>query len=208
MISCSLMVTLPNTWLTLLFNIFTAKSVKKGAHRYQILDHISDHRVDKTAVKQAKGWITAKNGRRTRKMTTKGWYFKAEWRDGTSTWVPLKEIKEECPVQVAEYAQMNEKLEEPALAWWTPHVLRNHDRIIAKVKSRSQKKTHKYGIKIPGSVAEAYQLDKENDNSFWADAIRLEMKENRVAFDILDNNRQVEPERIYLVCYTLLIKNP
>ena len=36
------------------------------------------------------------------------------------------------------------------------------------------------------SVREAYQLDRENGNTYWADAIELEMKEIRVAFDILD----------------------
>ena len=177
--------------------------VDEEGHRYQVLDHISDHRVDDTAVKQADAWITAKNGKRSRRMTTKGWYFQVEWRDGTSTWVPLKDIKEDSPVQVAEYAEMNELLDEPALAWWAPHVLRNKDKIIAKVKSRSQKKTHKYGIKIPTSVREAYQLDKENGNTYWADAIDLEMKENRVAFDILDDDRRVEPGRIYLECYMI-----
>ena len=66
-----------------------------------------------------------------------------------------------------------------------------------------KKKTHKYGIKIPRSVKEAYQLDKENGNTHWTDAIKLEMQENRVAFDILDHGRQVEPGRIYLECYII-----
>ena len=107
--------------------------VDAEGHRYQILDHISDHRKDGKALKTSEGWITAKNGKKFRKMTTKGWYFKAEWKDGTSTWVPLKDIKEDSPVQVAEYAELNGIMDEPAMAWWAPHVLKKRDNIIAKV---------------------------------------------------------------------------
>ena len=85
-------------------------------------------------------------------MTTKGWFFKAEWKDGTSTWVPLKNIKVDSPIQVSEYAESSGIIEEPALAWWSPHVLKKRDQTITKVKSRSKKKTHKYGIRIPRSV--------------------------------------------------------
>ena len=94
-------------------------------------------------------------------------------------------------------------MDKPSMAWWAPHVLKKQDDIIAKVKSRMKKKTHKYGIKIPRSVKEAYQLDKENGNTYWTDAVKLEMQENRVAFDIMDRGRQVEPGRIYLECYMI-----
>ena len=177
--------------------------VDEEGFRYQVLDHISDHRVDKTALKTSEAWVTARNGRRSRKMTTKGWYFKAEWKDGTSTWVPLKDIKEDSPVQVAEYAHTNEIIHEPALAWWAPHILKHRDRVIAKVKSRSKKKTHKYGIQIPRNVREAYELDTANKNTYWADAISAEMTENRVAFDILEQDQKVEPGRKYLECYMI-----
>ena len=52
--------------------------VDEDRHCYQILDHISNHRKDNRALKSAEGWITAKNGQKFQKMTTKGWYFKAE----------------------------------------------------------------------------------------------------------------------------------
>jgi hypothetical protein len=33
-----------------------------------------------------------------------------EWRDGSATWVPLKELKQSNPVEVAEYAVANRLL--------------------------------------------------------------------------------------------------
>ncbi len=45
------------------------------------------------------------------------------------------------------------------------------------------------GISDPGlhpvTVKEAYDLDRKNGNTFWADAIAKEMKEVRIAFNIL-----------------------
>jgi hypothetical protein len=73
-------------------------------------------------------------------MTTKGWKLHLEWKDGTTDWLPLKDLKESYPVQVAEYAVANKISEKPAFAWWVPYVLR--ERIIKKVKTRYWKRTH------------------------------------------------------------------
>ena len=48
------------------------------------------------------------------------------------------------------------------------------------------KKTHKFGIELPKSVAHALELDRQNGNTLWADAIAKEMKDVRPAFRILD----------------------
>ena len=49
------------------------------------------------------------------------------------------------------------------------------------VKSRIKKRTHKFGIELPGPVHEAYEINNKNENHFWRDAIIKEMKNNRVA---------------------------
>ena len=51
----------------------------------------------------------------------------------------------------------------------------------------------KFGIAVPGTVDEAYALDKANGNSFWSDAIEKELKNVRVAFKLLDDNEAVLP---------------
>ena len=59
--------------------------VDEEGHRFQLLDRISNHRNDNTAIKCGYKWIVAKNGRRSRKHTTKGWYLEVQWRDGTTS---------------------------------------------------------------------------------------------------------------------------
>ena len=53
-------------------------------------------------------------GKKTRKKTTTGWNLEVEWKDGTTSWLPLKEIKETNPVEVANYAISNQLDTEPA----------------------------------------------------------------------------------------------
>ena len=81
-------------------------------------------------------------------------------------------LKESNPVETAKYASARKLNEEPAFAWWVPYTLLNCDRIIAGVNSRLRKATHKYGIEIPNSVADAARIDRNNGNTFWMDAIK------------------------------------
>eukprot|EP00957_Ditylum_brightwellii_P190529 14502537-Ditylum_brightwellii.AAC.1 len=50
------------------------------------------------------------------RITTKGWSFLVECSDGSSDCVPLKDLKESYPVQVAECAIANRIKDEPTLA--------------------------------------------------------------------------------------------
>ena len=56
-------------------------------------------------------------------------------------------MKESYTPQVAEYAVASHIDQEPAFAWWVPHVMRKKEVIISKVKSAYWLTTHKYGIK-------------------------------------------------------------
>ena len=46
---------------------------------------------------------------------------------------------------------------------------------MSKVNSKYWERTQKYGIRIPKIVQDAYAIDAENGDSYWADAIREEM---------------------------------
>ena len=72
--------------------------------------------------------------------------------------------------------------------WWIAHVLRKRTRILKKVKSKYWERTHKYGIRLPHSIKEALEIDDQNKNHDWEDAIRMEMKNNRVAFEEYDGD--------------------
>ena len=60
-----------------------------------------------------------------------------------------------------------------------------------KRSTRYLKKTHKFGIELPKTVAEACALDKKNCNIYWADAIVKEMQSARIAFKTLENGEHV-----------------
>ena len=52
---------------------------------------------------------------------------------------------------------------------------------MTKIKSKYWQRTHKYGIRVPKSVDEAYEEDKRNSNSLWTEAIAEEIEKIRKA---------------------------
>ena len=67
-------------------------------------------------------------------------------------------------------------------------MLRKRDVIIASVVQRARKTMHTYGIEMPTDIEHAKRLDEKNDNTFWIDAIKKEMHDVGVAFEILDSD--------------------
>lgn len=165
-------------------NLFA--QVDSEGRRLLLIDDIVDHRKSDEAVPSEDGFITSKNGRKQRRQTTKGWELLVRWKDGAETWTTLKDLKESFMVQVAEYSIRSAIDKEPAFAWWVPHVMKKRNSIVAKVKSKYWQKTHKYGIEIPKSVAEAKRLDLKNGNTLWWDSICQEMASVRIAFEEYD----------------------
>jgi hypothetical protein len=139
-------------------NIYTQID-DKGRH-LMLLKELTDHRKGDDAIDIANGFIVMPNGRRVRKRTTKGWKLQVKWKDGTTTWVPLKDLKETNPVEVAEYAIANNIHQEPAFAWWVNTVMQRRDRIVAKLQKKYWRMDYKFGIRIPKTVDEALQIDK------------------------------------------------
>ena len=95
----------------------------------------------------------------------------------------MKDMKESYPIETAEYAIQARIHEDPAFAWWVPHVIKKRKAIISKVKSKYWTKTHKYGIRIPKTVKQAKAIDATNGDTLWWDAICEEMKNVRIAFE-------------------------
>jgi PAS domain-containing protein len=157
--------------------------VNEEGQRHLLIDEIEDHRTSKEAIPKEKGTYKTKRGLERPIRTTKGWEFYVRWKDGSADWVTLKDLKDSYPVPLADYAVANDIQDEPALAWWVPYTLKKRIAIISKVKSKYWQRTHKYGIRVPKTTKEAIQIDLENNNTLWQDAIALEMKNNRVAFE-------------------------
>ena len=100
----------------------------------------------------------------------------------------MKDLKNSYPVPLADYAVANAIQDEPVFAWWVPYTLKKRIAIISKVKSKYWQKTHKYGIRVPKNAHEAWKIDAEDENTLWQDAISMEMKNNRIAFEDFDGD--------------------
>jgi hypothetical protein len=124
-----------------------------------MLQDIVGHKNDGHAVERAGVYIKVGSNKQIRK-TTKGWHLCVEWKNGTTSWERLADLKESNPVEVAEYAATKNLHDEPAFVWWLPHVLKKQNRIIAAVTKMYHKRTHKFGIQVPKTWDEAVKLDE------------------------------------------------
>ena len=89
--------------------------VDEEGHRLNIMDEIIDHRKGDEAIEKADGHTTNQYDKRSRRITTKGWSFLINGKDGFQSWVPLKGVKESNHIEVAEYARSRGLDEEPHL---------------------------------------------------------------------------------------------
>ena len=169
-------------------------------NQYLLLDSIVDYRSDGHVVKANDMYVTV-NGRKHAKKTTQGWHLCVQWKDGSTSWERLADLKCSNPVEVAEYAVAQGIAHEPAFAWWVPHTIRKRNFIVAAVTKRYHKRTHKFGIHVPKTIEEARQLDKENGNTLWEDAIRKEMDAVRVSFKIIQDEDSILPGYQHIQCH-------
>ena len=158
-------------------------------NQFQLMGCIVDHRKDDKVI-MAENQYFMMRGRKQQKRMTRGWHLCIKWKDKSTSWEWLSDLKESYPVKVTEYVAGCDLQEEPAFSWWIPQVLRKRARIIAVVNKRYHKHTHKFGIRVPKMVREALDLDKANGNDLWWEAIKKEMKAVRIAFKILGNDEK------------------
>ena len=59
-------------------------------------------------------FVKSHNGVQCRKETTKGWEVLICWKDGSTTWNKLKDVKDSYPVQLAEFSIQQGIQDEPA----------------------------------------------------------------------------------------------
>ena len=168
---------------TIVENLYA--NIDDEGNLHSIINNIIDHRVDPSAVKKDEGTYKSNSGTIRKRITTKGWKILIEWKDGSTSWIPLKDVKESNPIQLAEYAVEAGIDDEPAFAWWTRQVLRKRDRMIKAVQHRMIKRDIKFGIRIPRTVKEALEFDTNNGNDLWQASINKELKNVKVAFELL-----------------------
>ena len=88
--------------------------------------------------------------------------------------MPLKYLKYSNPVEVAQFGSARS-------------IYSEYSCIIAAVIARTKRVFHKYGVQLPSTVQEAYEIDEGDGNTLWCDALNKGVEILKVAFDIFPN---------------------
>ena len=112
-----------------------AQIYPKG-HHCQLLKEMPNHSKYRSSIPISYHMIRLQNGNMVPNKTTQGWELLVEWKDVSSTWIPLKYLKAFNTVKLAEYEAGNRLYVEPSFKWWVRDVLRHCNIIIAKVKAK------------------------------------------------------------------------
>jgi hypothetical protein len=78
--------------------------VDNEGNQYLLLQDIIDWKKTQDAVDNNEILQVSHNGNIHKRCTTKGWKLCVLWKDGTTSWESLKDLKESFPIQVAEFA--------------------------------------------------------------------------------------------------------
>ena len=94
--------------------------VDDEGNEFLLLDEIIDHCKDDPAITAEEVTVDPTGAKNQHYVqTTKGWKLSVTWKDVSTSWEPLKYLKEAKPIQVAEYAMINKLDKEPAFRWKT-----------------------------------------------------------------------------------------
>ena len=176
-------------------------------NEYVMFDSLVDFRRGNNALRPEDQKVLKADGRSYMRRTTAGWELCVLWKDGSTTWEKLSDMKESYPIECAEYAVSQSLQHDPAFNFWVNHVLKKREAIIKSVQQRKTtkylKRHDKFGIAVPKTVKEAYELDKLNNNTLWADAIAIEMRNTRCAFKILDDGEFAPRDHQFVKCHII-----
>jgi len=96
-------------------NIFA--QINQAGEEKLLICEIIDHKTDGSAVHADDTTLPDKNGRITQRHTTKGWWLYVRYRDESTLWVKLKDLKDYNPLELVDYTVANKIVHEPAFNW-------------------------------------------------------------------------------------------
>ena len=67
--------------------------VNEEGHTIVTMDEILDHAMDGSAVSPDDLYVTTKNGKKHMRRTTQGWKLCVLWKDGSTSWERLADLK-------------------------------------------------------------------------------------------------------------------
>ncbi|KAL7474132.1 hypothetical protein ACHAW6_000125 [Cyclotella cf. meneghiniana] len=161
-------------------------------NQYIMLDAIVDYRKNPDVAISWNDQVKIVTGKRVVACSTHGWELYCEWKDSSTSWQKLSDLKESHPLKVAEFALAAGIFNEPAFNWWVTWVLKKCDWIISL-----------FEIELSKTVDEAYAINKDSGTTFWWNAIELEMKNVWVIFDVLLDGVVPPLDHQYMKCHMI-----
>jgi hypothetical protein len=124
-----------------------------------------------------------------------------EWNNGSNSWVVLKDLKDTNPVQIAEYAVVNNLTSnEPAFQWWVPFVLKK----VRAHSTQSQDKVLVYASQVQTGAIKKHdrsiavlQIDRRTETDFWRKAMDKEIRNVLPAFEFIEGDNAKVPPGYY-----------
>ena len=90
-----------------------------------MLAEVVYHKIYGSAITKVNGFIKSIIRKLHQNKTTYGWKLLVEWKDVSVDWVPIKDLKQYNPVELAEYSMANEISDENTFGWWIKETLRH-----------------------------------------------------------------------------------
>ena len=107
------------------------------------------------------------------------YFFKVQWLGGDVQWIHMDDIRIHDPIAIIKYGSEKELLSCAGWEWIHPFLPDEHDlqrMVHALATAQKEAPKYKFGVRVPRSVKEALELDKENGNELWSEALQLELK--------------------------------
>ena len=136
---------------------------------------------------------------------------KVQWKDPnkSTSWVDLYSLALQDPTEILRYAKNNHLLSQKPFSIITNYCVgETPSQLVRAFKAKTtahRGQKYKFGVRVPFGVKQAMQLDKENGNTLWLDAIKKELdclNEWKV-FRILDEGEQA-PEGYKKIPYHIV----
>ena len=75
---------------------------------------------DVVAISKADNYVITRRGRRHISKSTVGWKLLVQWKDGSETWITLKDMKNSHPVETDEFACARDIDDKVGFRYWVP----------------------------------------------------------------------------------------
>ena len=147
-----------------------------------VFDRIIKYTKNDSAIEKKDRYFKTRSGTKHTRETTFGWNLLVLRKDGSETWILLKDMNKSHPIEMDEFYKSHGIYKEPAFAWWIPYTLQKRDIIISAINTRTRKTTQKYGIEILRTVKHAAEMDMKNGNDFWVTAVEKKMTNFGISF--------------------------